>query len=301
MNISGKLPYLRIICNYSDDCNFRCRWCHHEGVYSGTPRRILTPEEIASVAEKFYRIGVRKYKILGGEPTLRNDLGEIIHRLRLLDQDMDISIVTNGHRLTEKIEEYKASGLTRVNVSLFTLDENYFQKNVGNAALLQKVIDGIDQAADMKMLSKINHIYHDQDDLKSIVDFAAERNVRVNLLNEIPTSKGGRFTEIDSCVRALNEIGIDKAEIEEDPFSLPVIVYKLKNGVSVEIKHLTISNQCLFDSCRSCKQREKCKEGIFALRLTPEGKIAPCLVRTDNSFDVLEKTEDEFMQYLQQL
>jgi len=298
MNLAGKLPYLRILCNYSDDCNFHCRWCHHEGVYTRPKRDLLTPEQISFVAELFYELGVRKFKILGGEPTLRDDLGEIIHCLRGFSSEIDISIVTNGSRLNEKIEEYREAGLSRVNVSLFTLDEEYFADHIGNPELLHVVLDGIDKTSDLGMISKINHIFHSEKDLESIIEFARKKNVRINLLNEIPTSKGGRYTDIAEILNVLKKFGIQTETVEDDPFSLPVKLFKLENGVNIEVKHMIISDQQLFDSCRNCGYRSKCKEGIYALRLTPEGMICPCLVRTDNQFDIIRGNHDEFINYL---
>ena len=301
MDLKKKLPYLRIVCNYSDGCNFNCSWCHHEGIYKAREYPLMTPQQIGNVSAMFYKLGVRKYKILGGEPTLREDLDEIIYNIRNIDEDIDISIVTNGHRLENKIIEYKNAGLTRVNVSLFTLDEEYFEKNIGNINLFRNVIRGIDAAVELGMVSKINHIYHNTEDFIQVLRFASKRDIRVNLLNEIPSQNGGKYTDIRKLVNLLQEIGVKSAEIENDPFSLPVMVYKLTNGVSVEIKHLTICEQKLFNTCEGCYAIDKCKEGIFAVRLTPEGKVRPCLVRTDNQFEIMGKNNNELRQYLHEL
>ena len=153
----------------------------------------------------------------------------------------------------------------------------------------------------MHMISKINHIYHSKEDLLNVLNYANERNIRVNLLNEIPNSERGRYTPIDTVIDILEGLGIVSCEIEYDPFSLPVKLFKMKNGASVEVKHLTINEEHFFESCVNCKKYADCKEGIFALRLTPEGCIRPCLVRTDNQFDFFEGDHDEFIKYLQRL
>ena len=100
MNIAEKLPYLRIVCNYSDDCNFNCRWCHHEGVYTRAGRTLLSLEQIVSVADEFFKIGVRKFKILGGEPTLQRDLEGIIRGLRGIDK------ATRMHMIVEQQQRF---------------------------------------------------------------------------------------------------------------------------------------------------------------------------------------------------
>jgi len=299
----SKLPYLRIVCNYSQECNLHCIWCHQEGVqvFNGQTK-LLDVDEIIYNATLFYKLGVRKFKLIGGEPTLREDLVDIIKGLRKLDCSMDISMVTNGVLLASLIEGYVEAGLSRVNISLFTLDEHYFRENIAPVSLLNATILGIDEAVKMGKCSKINHIYHDYCDFMDIIEFARKRNIRVNILNRIPSITSDEFLPITEIMSVLDKLPISNIFIEEDEYSLPVKVYQLMNGAEIEVKHLEIGQTNLFSSCINCAEKNNCKEGIFALRLTPQGMLQPCLLRVNNTFLLSRGTSsNELIEYLRSL
>lgn len=297
-----KGPYLRIVCNYSSDCNFKCKWCHSEGVIQKTQRQLLSPEEIAHVVTLFYEEGIKKIKLIGGEATLRRDLPKIIYNIRSIAKDIDISLVTNGSMLAEKIDEYCLAGLSRVNITLTTLNKNYFLHNVGNIEQYYSVLRGIDRAVKINMCSKINHIYHDTEDLLNILEFARERNVRINLLNKIPSPSSLDYTSVSGIIKVVETLPISKKYVEYDPYSLPVLIYKLDNGVEIEIKNFEIGKQKLLRSCESCKKKKICKEGIYAFRLTPNGSLQPCLIRDDNILpNAIQVSKEVFHDYMKRI
>src|ERR1035437_2813720 len=112
-------PYLRIVVNYSQRCNMRCTWCHEEGMSLSTDTSLMSPAAIGQVANMMHSTGTKKFKIVGGEPTLRGDLVQIIQTLRAIGSDIDVSMVTNGSRLQRHVREFQDAGLNRVNVSLY--------------------------------------------------------------------------------------------------------------------------------------------------------------------------------------
>ena len=296
---SSTTPYLRIVCNYSNECNFKCKWCHHEGINPRREGQLLSSKEIAHVVSMFYEEGVKKIKLIGGEATLRKDLSNIIYDIRSLGKDIDISLVTNGSILSKKIKEYYSAGLSRVNITLTTLDFNYFLKNVGDSKQFYSVLQGIDKAVEMNMCSKINHIYHDFNDFLNIIKYAATKKVRVNLLNLIPSSFSSKYTTISEIKKVIEQLPVVKKNVEYDPFSLPVMVYKLSNSVEIELKFLEIGKQNLLYSCESCEKKEICKEGIYAFRLTPTGDLQPCLLRDDNILPNANRvSKEEFHDYM---
>lgn len=85
-------------------------------------------------------------------------MSEIIYEIRNISKNIDISLVTNGSILSKKIDEYRKAGLSRVNITLTTLDRDYFLHNVGDSKQFYSVLEGIDKAVEMNMCSKLNHI-----------------------------------------------------------------------------------------------------------------------------------------------
>src|SRR5687768_9684170 len=112
---SRVISYLRI--SVTDRCNFRCVYCMPaEGVQTIPRAQVLTFEEIARVVRVGVSLGLHKIRLTGGEPTVRADLPVLVRMLRSIDGVRDISMTTNGARLTELAEPLKAAGLNRVNI-----------------------------------------------------------------------------------------------------------------------------------------------------------------------------------------
>lgn len=135
----------------TDRCNFRCHYCMPAAVFGPgfafTPsKELLTPDEIGRLAQVFATLGVRKLRITGGEPTLRAELAQIIERVRAITAIDDIAMTSNGSRLALLAPVLKQAGLTRVTVSLDSLDEKLFRHLSGGSGQLGDVLAGIEAA-----------------------------------------------------------------------------------------------------------------------------------------------------------
>jgi GTP 3',8-cyclase len=134
-----------------DRCNFRCPYCmprerfHEHYAFMKTAER-LSFEEILRLARLFVPMGVRKLRITGGEPLLRVNLPDLIADLNAIPGVEDIALTTNGVLLGKHASELKAAGLTRVTVSLDSLDQDIFAKMNGGFGRVSEVLDGIDHA-----------------------------------------------------------------------------------------------------------------------------------------------------------
>ena len=114
------IQYLRI--SVTDRCNFRCLYCMPVAGLEWLPKsEILSYEEIAAVVTQLSPLGLTRLRITGGEPTIRPDLHRLIELLRAVPGIEDISLSTNGVRLTELAPRLKDSGLDRVNISVDSL------------------------------------------------------------------------------------------------------------------------------------------------------------------------------------
>ena len=134
-----------------DRCNFRCPYCmprerfHEHYAFLKTAER-LSFEEILRLTRLFVPLGVRKLRITGGEPLLRVNLADLVADLNSIPGVEDIALTTNGVLLAKHASELKAAGLTRVTVSLDSLDQDVFAKMNGGFGRVSEVLDGIDHA-----------------------------------------------------------------------------------------------------------------------------------------------------------
>jgi GTP 3',8-cyclase len=160
----------------TDRCNFRCVYCMPKEVfgrdYRFLPRReLLTFEEIEAVARVFVRLGVHKLRVTGGEPLLRRDLEVLIERLAGLGE-LDLTLTTNGAALAQKAQALADAGLTRVTVSLDSLDDEVFRAMNDVDFPVARVLAGIDAAAEAGLPVKVNVVVKRGLNEGSIVDVA---------------------------------------------------------------------------------------------------------------------------------
>ena len=116
-----RVSYVRI--SLTDRCNYRCTYCMpEEGVALSPKSDVLTLEEIARIVGVLVRVGVRRVRLTGGEPTVRHGLVELVERLASLPLE-DLSLTTNGHTLRELAVPLRRAGLRRLNISIDSLVE----------------------------------------------------------------------------------------------------------------------------------------------------------------------------------
>ena len=136
----------------TDRCNFRCTYCMPAEIfgesYQFLPKEeILSFEEITRLARIFVDLGVKKLRITGGEPLLRNDLPTLVAMLAGIEGLEDLTLTTNGYLLAQQAQSLKDAGLKRVTVSLDSLDDDIFKKMNGRGFAPRRVLHGIERAA----------------------------------------------------------------------------------------------------------------------------------------------------------
>lgn len=138
------IDYLRI--SLTDRCNLRCIYCMPaEGVKLMSHDEILRIEEIARIARVATRIGIRSVRLTGGEPLVRLGVTDLVRDLANMPGIENISMTTNGVLLPRMADGLKEAGLSRVNISLDTLDPEQFTK-ITRLGSIQTTLDGIDAA-----------------------------------------------------------------------------------------------------------------------------------------------------------
>jgi cyclic pyranopterin phosphate synthase len=146
----------------TDRCNFRCVYCMPKDVFGRDyqfmdRRELLSFEELERVARAFVAHGVEKLRITGGEPLLRRDLDSLIARLASLG-DLDVTLTTNGALLAKQAAKLRAAGLSRVTVSLDSLDDETFRAMNDVDFPVARVLAGIDAAAAAGLPVKVNTV-----------------------------------------------------------------------------------------------------------------------------------------------
>lgn len=195
----------------TDRCNLRCLYCMPTEIQWTRRNEVLSFEEITRLAAIFvYRLGITRIRLTGGEPTMRQDLPDLVSMLAELMQLprrfaefpgsasglQDLSMTTNGIRLTKVAGRLKKSGLQRLNISLDTLDSDRFKQLTGRDRL-QDVIDGIQAAADAGFSNiKLNTVVMrgvNDNEVSDIAAFALERAIEPRFIEYMPLDGAGRW------------------------------------------------------------------------------------------------------------
>ena len=126
-----KIDYLRI--SLTDRCNLHCRYCQPEISEHVPHNEILRYEELLSICRAALQLGIRKFKITGGEPLLRKGCSDFIASLKQLDGVEQVTLTTNGTLLAQQLPELIKAGVDSINVSLDTLDAAYYTELTGGS------------------------------------------------------------------------------------------------------------------------------------------------------------------------
>ena len=145
----------------TDRCNFRCPYCMPKEVFGPghaflRDPQLMSQDEITRIARAFRALGVEKVRLTGGEPLLRADLPELIGRLKRDVGLPEIALTTNGWLLEKFAPALRAAGLDRVNVSVDSLHDETAGRMNGLGFKVDRVLRGIDAAAQLGLPIKIN-------------------------------------------------------------------------------------------------------------------------------------------------
>ncbi|MEK4738185.1 MULTISPECIES: GTP 3',8-cyclase MoaA [Bacillus] len=267
------LKDLRI--SVTDRCNFRCRYCMPEEIFGRdysflSNDKILSFDEIERITRIFVSLGVRKLRITGGEPLLRKDLPELIQRLNEIDGVEDIGLTTNGSLLKKFAPDLYKAGLSRVTVSLDSLNEERFSYLNGNRSKVKTVLAGIQAAAEAGMKIKMNMVVQKGKNEQDIVQMAEYFKENKHILRFIEYMDVGNFNGWE-----LGEV-VSKQEIVEmihKVMPLERIEANYPGEVATRYRYIGSDEEIgiissVTDSfCSSCTRA----------RISAEGKLYTCL------------------------
>lgn len=272
--------YLRAVVTTA--CPLSCSYCHMEGdpQQPGSARQ-LDDSELDECLAVAVSAGVRKIKFLGGEPLVRRGLAERVVRLRRLAPSADLSIITSGAAEIGVVEDLFAAGLSRMNVSIhgFSLDAMARRSRVAARHHAQRAAV-LGYLLSLGRPLKLNFVYGgpaDDVDLAALLEWAADHPVVVNVLDDLGRDDLGAQSLLELLPRLR---GPWLRAIEDaDPDSLPTTRLHYADGLVVEVKTEQLGRYAPWQDCATCMVRARCREGIYALRLTHLGQLQLCMDR----------------------
>ncbi|MDS0525861.1 GTP 3',8-cyclase MoaA [Clostridium sp. SHJSY1] len=261
-----KINYLRI--SVTDLCNLRCKYCMPEkGIEKMLHNEILTLEEIQHITKSFVETGVDKIRITGGEPLVRKGILKLIEGIGKLDGIKDFAMTTNGIFLKKYAKNLKQAGLTRVNISLDTLNEEKYSQ-ITKVGKLKDVLKGIEEAKRVGLTPiKLNVVLikdFNENEIEDFVNLTRYEDIDIRFIELMPI---GDLKHWSMNRYVSNNIVLEKIpeliQMKSDDISSPAKYYKIPDGKG----KIGLINPI------SCKFCENCNR----IRLTADGKIKPCL------------------------
>ncbi len=277
-SFARRIRYLRI--SVTDRCNYRCSYCMPEALSDQMlfePRSaVLTFEELERLVRIFARLGVRKLRLTGGEPTVRKGIVELAQRLRAVPGIEQLVMTSNGHLLGTLAAPLAAAGVSAINVSLDTLDPTKFAELTGRGDLA-RVLDGIDAAIAAGMRVKLNAVALrgvNDDELVALCEYAWARGAVPRFIEHMPMSDGALYAtdaELPAAeIRARLEgvLGTFKVAQPSHADAGPARYWRLAADPQREVGIISAMTEHFCDDCNR-------------LRLTATGALHACLGHDD--------------------
>ena len=260
----------------TDRCNFRCTYCMpEEGMTWLKNDRLMTFEEIGRLTRIAVALGIREVRLTGGEPTLRPGLPDLVRDLATISQVTSLSLTTNGFLLPKLAKPLAEAGLTRINVSLDTLNHEKFHQITRRPALKQ-VLEGLAELEKHPSIRpiKVNALGirgFSEDDIVELAQWGRRTGYVVRWIEFMPLDADGNW-ERD---RVLTGAEI-KAILERDLMPLVPIEaeasstsrrYRFADGIG----EVGFINPVSEPFCATCNR----------IRLTADGQLRTCLFSID--------------------
>ena len=263
-----KITYLRI--SVTDRCDLRCVYCMSEDMEFVPRSQLLTLEELYRVGKNFVDMGVNKIRITGGEPLTRRGIMQLFESLGELEGLKDLTLTTNGTLLSRYAKPLKDAGVTRINISLDTLQADRFHAmtRVGD---IKRTLAGIDAALEAGFQRlKINSVilkHRNHDEVLDLVHFAESRGMDISFIEEMPLGMIGdhdREKVFYSSDQVLQDIQQHHELIPTTESTGGPAKYYRMNDSQARIGFISPHSHNFCDSCNR-------------VRLTAEGKLLLCL------------------------
>lgn len=267
------IHYLRV--SVTDLCNLKCQYCMPEdGIAKKDHQDILRIEEYLRLIEEMVELGVDKVRLTGGEPLVRRGIVDLVRGIGKMDGVKDLAITTNGVLLKKYAKELKDAGLTRVNISIDTLDPGKYRE-ITRGGNIEDVLAGIEEARSVGLLPiKLNVVLINGFNTDEVEDFIkwADDDMDVRFIELMPFGQVAnwskdKFVSNEVIFNRHRELFMTEAEEQYGPAKY----YEKKDGHG----RVGFINAISSHFCVTCNR----------VRLTADGKLKLCL-HTNEEFDL---------------
>ena len=259
-----EIRYLRV--SVTDRCNLRCEYCMPEdGVPDKGHDSILSNEEITRIISAAAGYGISKVRLTGGEPLVRQGFVRLCGEIAAIPGIEELTLTTNGLLLPAMARDLKRAGVSRVNISLDTLQADKYRR-ITRGGSLEGALAGIEAARAAGLLPiKINAVLirgFNDDELMDLARLSLEEDVHVRFIELMPIGEGCRFwpegylSAEDAIAMMPGLESLDASDGVAQSWRLPGAAGTV--GFIKPVSH---------HFCGSCNR----------LRLTADGMLKPCL------------------------
>lgn len=278
------IDYVRL--SVTDRCDFRCVYCMAEDMTFIPKPQILSLEEILQLGQAFTELGVRKLRLTGGEPLVRNNVLSLIENLGALPGLDELAMTTNGSQLQRLARALKDAGVNRLNISLDSLNARRF-RHLTRYGNLNQVVAGIDAAVDAGFESiRLNAVIlkgRNDDEVAQLVQFACDRGIDIAFIEEMPL---GHIQEHDRALSFISSASLHSKLSEK--FTLEALGEPASNAGPARYHQVAgYASKVGFISPHSNNFCHLCNR----VRVTVEGRLLLCL-GNEHSVDLRQVLRD---------
>lgn len=282
----------------TDRCNFRCRYCMPKEIFGADypfleREEILSFEEITRLAGIFSEFGVEKIRLTGGEPLLRRNLPVLIESLYNVSGIKDIALTTNGVFLPKHAKALKQAGLTRVNVSLDSLNDEVFMKinDVGRG--VKPVLDGIRAAQGAGLEVKVNMVVKkglSDNEIMPMVHYFKREGITLRFIEfmDVGTTNGWNYKDVISKKEIHDLINSHYPLEPVEPGYVGEVAKRYRySGTDTEVGFISSVTESF---CTSCNRARVSTDGkLFTCLFAQSGFDLKSMIRGNASDDELKE------------
>lgn len=281
------IDYVRL--SVTDRCDFRCVYCMSEKMTFLPRSQVLSLEEIYKVARAFTQLGVNKIRLTGGEPLVRSNVLSLVENIGALPNLEELLITTNGSQLEQMAPALRKAGVTRLNISLDSLDPVTFKEMTRTGDLAQ-VLSGIEaaKAQGFKAL-RLNAVIlkgRNDHEILDLLHYAMQLGINIAYIEEMPLGDVSDHDRLDTTCSNDEVRRVIETRYPLTPLAMKTAGPSRYYSIEGSATRVGFISPVSHNFCESCNR----------VRVTVEGRLLLCL-GNEHSVDLRqllrEKPEDE--------
>jgi cyclic pyranopterin phosphate synthase len=276
------IDYVRL--SVTDRCDFRCVYCMSEEMTFLPRKQVLSLEEIYQVAKSFTELGVNKLRLTGGEPLVRKNVMSLIEKIGMLPGLKELLLTTNGSQLEKLAVPLKEAGVTRINISLDSLNAESFHR-MTRTGKLDKVQRGIEAAVaagfDAIRLNSVILRGRNEHEILDLLEYALGLGINIAYIEEMPLGEVSDHERGDTMVSNDEVMAVISERYPLTPIDMTTAGPSRYYQVASHGSKVGFISPVSHNFCDACNR----------VRLTVEGRLLLCL-GNEHSMDLRKVLRD---------